>query len=91
MTFAILGEIREDLTFSPINQPGKDSYPITGVVYAVCSDRQPANTRKQIVDFLRWATHEGQEDLVKATFAQLPPELVERADRRLDAIKPAPQ
>ena len=37
---AILAEIPEDLTFNLINRPGKDSYPITGVIYAVCSDRQ---------------------------------------------------
>ena len=84
---AILAEIPDDLTFNLIDKPGKDSYPITGVIYAVCSDRQPEASRKQIVDFLRWATHEGQADVVKTSFAPLPPELVQRVDRRLDAIK----
>jgi phosphate transport system substrate-binding protein len=84
---AVLAEIPADLTFNLIDKPGKDSYPITGVVYAVCLDRHPEGERKQIVDFLRWATHEGQADVEKTNFARLPPELVERVDRRLDAIK----
>jgi hypothetical protein len=73
-----------------IDRPGKDSYPITGAVYAVCLDRQPEGSRKQIVGFLRWATHEGQADVVKANFAPLPPALVERVNRRLDTIKAVP-
>ena len=65
---AILAEIPADLTFDLIDKPGKDSYPIAGVIYAVCADRQPESNRKQIVDFLRWATHAGQADVVKTTF-----------------------
>ncbi len=87
---AVFAAIPEDLTFDLIDKPGKDSYPIAGVVFAVCADRQPESDRKRIVDFLRWATHEGQADVVKTAFAPLPAELVERVDRRLDAIKSAP-
>jgi phosphate transport system substrate-binding protein len=87
---AIDAKIPEDLTFGLTDQPGKDSYPIAGVIYAVFSDKQSEASRKQIVDFLRWATHEGQADVTKAGFAPLPPELVRRVDRRLDAIKSTP-
>jgi phosphate transport system substrate-binding protein len=87
---AVLAEIPADLTFSLIDKPGKDSYPITGVIYAVCADRQSPAAQKQIVDFLRWATHEGQAEVGKTPFAALPAELVERVDRRLEAIKAAP-
>ncbi len=83
-------KIPEDLTFNLIDQPGKDSYPIAGVIYAVFSDKQSEANRKQIVDFLRWATHEGQADVTKAGFAPLPRELVGRVDQRLDAIKSVP-
>ena len=87
---AILAEIPEDLTFDLINKPGKDSYPIAGVIYAICSDRQPESSRKRIVDFLRWATHEGQAGVEKTDFAPLPTELVQRVDHRLESIAPAP-
>ncbi len=87
---AVLADISDDLTFSLIDKPGRDSYPITGVIYAVCADKQSEASRKQIVDFLRWATHDGQADVVKTSFATLPSELVERVDHRLDAIKAVP-
>jgi len=86
----ILAEIPEDLTFNLANKPGKDAYPISGVVYAVCYQAQPAANRKMVTDFLRWATHEGQVFAAKLDCPSLPPELVKRADRRLDAIKAVP-
>ncbi|MGO9109960.1 MAG: phosphate ABC transporter substrate-binding protein PstS [Thermoguttaceae bacterium] len=87
---AIHAQIPEDLTFNLIDKPGKDSYPIAGAIYAVCSDKQSETNRKRIGDFLRWAIHDGQADVAKTGFAPLPLELVERVDRRLDAIKSAP-
>jgi phosphate ABC transporter phosphate-binding protein len=85
---AVLREIPDDLTFDAIDKSGKESYPITGVVFAVCADKQPDATRKLVVDFLHWATHEGQAD-VASGFAPLPKELAERIDHRLDAIHAA--
>lgn len=85
---AILAEIPDDLTFSLADKPGKDSYPIAGVIYAQCSDVQPAAKRQQVVDFLRWAVHEdAQKSVAQASFAPLPPELIPRIDKRLEGIK----
>jgi phosphate transport system substrate-binding protein len=84
---AALGEIPEELTFDLTNRPGKESYPIAGVIYAICTSAQPADRQKQTVEFLRWAVHEGQSDIARGTFAPLPPELVERVDKRLGVIK----
>src|SRR5262249_37633796 len=84
-----LGEISDELTFNLANKSGKDSYPISGVVYAVCLQKQPEATQKQIVDFLHWATHDGQPHAVRMTYAPLPPELVVRIDQKLDAMKAA--
>ena len=47
---AIDAKIPEDLTFDLTDQPGKDSYPIAGVIYAVFSDKQSEANRKQIVE-----------------------------------------
>ena len=84
---AILGEIPDDLTFDLADKTGKDSYPIAGVIYAQCSGVQPDGKRQQVVDFLRWAVHEGQPNIAQANFAPLPPELVPRIDKRLEGIK----
>jgi phosphate transport system substrate-binding protein len=70
------------------NQPGKDAYPISGVIYAVCYQIQPADTRQRLVDFLRFATHVGQP-AENRSYAPLPPELVTRIDKKLDEIKAA--
>jgi phosphate ABC transporter phosphate-binding protein len=84
----ILGEIPESLAFDLANKPGKDAYPICGVIYAVCYRNQPEPQRKQVVEFLRWATHEGQEPATKtAAFAPLPQELVTRVDKQIESIQ----
>jgi phosphate transport system substrate-binding protein len=86
---SVLGNIPDDLGFNGANKPGKAAYPITGVVYALYCANQPEH-RQQVVDFLRWATHQGQPYAPKLTFASIPSELVERIDRKLDAIKATP-
>jgi phosphate transport system substrate-binding protein len=86
----VLSELPEDLTFDLINKPGANAYPITGVIYAVCFQNQPEPTRKQVVNFLQWATHEGQGYAKKMYYAPLPAELVRRVDQRLPLIKAGP-
>ena len=48
---------------------------------------QPADKGKHVVDFLRWATHEGQGLCEALHYAKLPPGLVERVDRQLAAAQ----
>lgn len=86
---AILDKLPDDLTFELTDKPGKDSYPIAGVIYGLCSNVQPAGQKQRTVDFLRWAVHEGQSSIAGACFAPLPPELVPRIDKRLDGINAA--
>jgi hypothetical protein len=54
-----------------VDKLGKDAYPISGVIYAVCFQDQPTATRQRAVDFLRWSTHkasaDGQDDLLADT------------------------
>jgi phosphate transport system substrate-binding protein len=86
----VLADLPEDLTFNLANKPGKDAYPICGVIYAVCYQTQPAATKQQVVDFLRWVTHDGQPHAANLSYAPLPAELVRRIDQRLESIKAAP-
>jgi phosphate transport system substrate-binding protein len=88
MTAAAAG-LPDDLVFNLANKPGKDAYPISGAIYAICFQAQPADKRQRVVDFLRWAVHEGQPQVAKMTFAPLPAELVKRVDQKLDTIKAA--
>jgi phosphate transport system substrate-binding protein len=84
---ASLGQIPDDLGFSLADRPGEDSYPISGVIYAVCYQNQPGASGKTVPDFLRWVVHEGQQSANKSRYAALPPELVERVDQKINAIK----
>jgi phosphate ABC transporter phosphate-binding protein len=83
---AQLASILGDKSFELMNGPGKESYPITGAIWAVCYQHQPAQTRDEIVSFLRWAAHDGQQ-FTSAVFGPLPAELVERVDEKLETIK----
>jgi phosphate transport system substrate-binding protein len=82
----ILDQIPDHLGFSLADRPGKDSYPISGVIYAVCYKNQSENGT-EVADFLRWVVHEGQQFANKSRYAALPPELVERVDKKIDSIK----
>ena len=81
-------QIRDDLTFELTNQSGKDAYPITGAVWAVCYQAQPAANQKAVVEFLHWATDKdgGQKFAENMTYAPLPPGLAERAGKQIDTI-----
>jgi phosphate transport system substrate-binding protein len=82
-----LKDIPEDLRFSIVDADGKESYPISGTVWAVLYQKQPAGKGPMVVDYLRWVTHDGQKDAEKLDYARLPKELVERVEKKLDSIK----
>jgi phosphate transport system substrate-binding protein len=84
---AILPEIGEDLRFSLANAPGKDSYPISGATWAVVFAHQSGASGQTLADFLRWATHDGQEAAKSLKYAPLPSELAERVEKKLTAIQ----
>jgi phosphate transport system substrate-binding protein len=84
---AALKDIPADLRYSLNNASGKEAYPICGTTWAVLYEKQPANKAKALADFLRWATHEGQEYTKDLNYARLPESLVKRVDEKLGAIK----
>ncbi len=84
---ASLKTIPDDLRYSITDAPGKDSYPISGTVWAVVYSKLPAGKGKMVVDYLRWITHDGQEYAAPLHYARLPRGLVERLEKKLDAIK----
>ena len=80
--------VAADLRFSLTNAPGAGSYPLTGATWAVLyADQTKRPAGKALVEFLRWATHEGQAYVKDMAFGPLPPDLVAKIDQRLNAIK----
>jgi phosphate transport system substrate-binding protein len=86
---AALTDIPDDLRFSLTNAPGKDSYPICGTTWAIVHVQQPPDKAKEVVNFLRWVTHDGQEYVTDLYYARLPKGLAERVDKKLALIQPA--
>jgi phosphate transport system substrate-binding protein len=84
---ASLKGLPQDLRYLLTNAPGKDSYPITGIVFAIVSDRIPEPRRRALVRFLRWATQEGQRHAEEVHQGRLPRELGERVARQLDRLQ----
>ncbi len=82
-----LTNIPDDLRYSITDADGKDSYPICGTTWAVVYVNQPADKGQQVVDFLRWCTHDGQQLCEDLHYAKLPKGLVEKVEKKLDAVK----
>jgi len=84
---AMAKDIPENLCLTLVNASGQKSYPICGVVWAVLYVNQPANRKQTLVDFLRWATHEGQKEVEGKHYAMLPEGLANLVDKKLETVK----
>jgi phosphate transport system substrate-binding protein len=82
-----LSSIPDDLRFSLTNAPGKDAYPISGATWAVVYLKQGGDRGQRVVDFLTWATHDGQESVTDLYYARLPKGLVQKVDSTLKGIQ----
>jgi phosphate transport system substrate-binding protein len=83
-----LTSIPADLRLPLIDAAGEDTYPVVGMTYALIHTNQAGNpSSRELIAFLRWATHEGQAYVKELRYAPLPPELVERGDTALAAVK----
>lgn len=75
-----------ELTYSLTDAPGEKSYPICGISYAVLFARQPKDKGPEIVEFLKWATTDGQQFARELEYAPLPIELQKKITDRLGQI-----
>ena len=82
-----LKNIPDDLRFSLTDADGEDSYPISGVTWAVLYTDPNPQTGKALVEFFTWAVHEGQKYSEGMHYAKLPEALVQRVDEKLKKIK----
>jgi phosphate ABC transporter phosphate-binding protein len=82
-----LKDIPNDLRFSLTDAEGEDSYPISGTTWAVLYTEQNPQTGKALVDFITWATHDGQKYNESMHYAKLPEPLVKRIDEKLKKIQ----
>jgi phosphate transport system substrate-binding protein len=81
-------QIPDDFRFSMTNAPGKDAYPIAGATWLLVYEQQKdAMKGKKLVEFLKWATKDGEKMARDLQYAPLPENLQERVLNRVDEIK----
>jgi phosphate transport system substrate-binding protein len=82
-----LTDVPEDLRFSLTDAPGKDAYPICGATWALVYAGQSGDRARNLVDFLTWVTHDGQESVTDLYYARLPAALVQKLEGSLKKVQ----
>jgi phosphate transport system substrate-binding protein len=77
-----------DFRISIVNAPGRAAYPISSFTWVLLY-QNPADAKKgkQLVDFLRWAIHDGEKEAPSLDYAPLPASIVAMLDKRLNEVK----
>jgi phosphate transport system substrate-binding protein len=71
-----------------VNAPGKGTYPISSFTYLLVYETQPdAAKGKKLIDFLKWALHDGEKEAGALDYAPLPGNIVSMLDKRLSMVK----
>ena len=77
----------EDLRVSITNAPGDGAYPISSFTWILLyKDQADAAKGKALVDFLWWATHDGQALAAPLHYAPLPKEFVPLVEAKLKSV-----
>ena len=73
--------------FSIVNEPGTDSYPISGYSWALVYAHQPSQaTGQALVNLLDWLTHAGQADAAATSYVPLPSRIQALAHTMLQQV-----
>ena len=83
----VAAQMPDDLRISITNAPGQNAYPISSFTYLLVYQEQPDQAKgRALVDFLWWATHDGQQMARNLSYAPLPSEVVTKAEAKIKAI-----
>jgi phosphate transport system substrate-binding protein len=84
---ASLKDVPDDLRVSIVNAPGDEAYPISSFTWIlVYKNESDVNKAKALVDFLYWATHDGQAESAPLFYAPLPATFVPMVEAKLKSI-----
>jgi phosphate transport system substrate-binding protein len=77
-----------DFRLSIVNAPGAQAYPISSFTYLLLPTHYAdAAKGKALVDFVKWAIHDGERSAPTLDYAPLPPAIVTMLDRRLSSMQ----
>jgi phosphate transport system substrate-binding protein len=75
-----------ELTFSLTDAAGAKSYPICGISYAILFAKLPKDKGPTIVEFLKWATTDGQQFAKELEYSPLPADFQKKVHERLGQV-----
>jgi phosphate transport system substrate-binding protein len=79
-----------DFRVSIVNAPGATAYPISSFTFLLIPKTYAdAAKGKKLVDFVKWAIHDGEKSAPALDYAPLPESIVAILDRRLSEIQTA--
>jgi phosphate transport system substrate-binding protein len=77
-----------DYRISIVNAPGSGAYPISSFTWLLLYREQTDSVKaRKLVDFLRWALTEGEQQAAALDYAPLPAAIADRLLQRLDSIQ----
>jgi phosphate transport system substrate-binding protein len=76
-----------ELTYSLTNADADAAYPVCGISYGLVYKKQSGEKGKKLVEFLKWATSDGQKFATELHYAPLPAELSKKVAERLNQIE----
>ena len=80
--------LKPDLTYTALNQPGADSYPIVAATYLLVYQKQPDATQgNNLKGFIDYELTDGQSLANTAGFATLPASIQEKAVAQLSQLQ----
>ena len=80
--------VTTDYRVSIVNAPGREAYPISSFTWIlVYANQTDATKGKKLVEFLRWAFHEGEASASTLDYAPLPAAMVAQLEKRLSQVK----
>ncbi len=81
-------KIPDDFRVSIVNSSNADAYPISGFTWLlIYKDMDDPVKGAAIVNFIKWAIHDGQEYAKDLLYAPLPSEVVDMIDQKLTKVK----
>ncbi len=81
-------DMAADFRVSITDAPGGASYPISSFTYLLVYRQQTDKAKgQQIIDFLKWALHDGQQDVSALQYAPLPAPVVALEDKQIGEIR----
>lgn len=81
-------QIPSDFRVSLVNSDNPQAYPIAGFTWLlVYKNQEDAVKGKAIVEFIKWAVHQGQEYAPELLYAPLPADVVAMIDKKVEEIK----